>query len=162
MLIKIISGGQTGADIAGLIVAKQFGLETGGWMPNGFKTTDGPKPEYAKLYGVTEHSSESYGPRTELNVRHSDGTMRLAFNFGSGGEVMTLCAITKYGKPHFDVLLSNPVEPRLVADWVRENNIRVLNIAGNAETTWPGTGEHVLAYLPKVLLELGLKQRQYL
>jgi hypothetical protein len=41
MLKKIISGAQTGADFAGLIVAKHFGYETGGWMPKGYKNLDG-------------------------------------------------------------------------------------------------------------------------
>ena len=42
--LKVCSGGQTGADLGGLIAAKQAGLETFGWMPPGFLTEFGPKP----------------------------------------------------------------------------------------------------------------------
>ena len=36
---KVISGGQTGADQAGLVAARRFGIPTGGWMPRGWKTS---------------------------------------------------------------------------------------------------------------------------
>jgi hypothetical protein len=55
MCPKLISGFQTGADIGGAETARRFGIPTEGVMPKGFKTLDGPRPEYAKLYGVTEH-----------------------------------------------------------------------------------------------------------
>jgi hypothetical protein len=92
-LRKIISGAQNGADIAGLEVAKRFGYETGGSIPFGYKTLDGPKPEYKNLYGIVVHSSSSYVPRTRQNVKDSDGTIRLAYNFQSRGEICTLRAI---------------------------------------------------------------------
>jgi RNA polymerase sigma factor (sigma-70 family) len=41
MVRKVISGGQTGADQAGLFAAEAFGIETGGWMPKGFLTLAG-------------------------------------------------------------------------------------------------------------------------
>ena len=104
-LKKVISGAQTGADIAGLEVAKKFGLETGGLMPFGYKTQDGPKTEYREMYGVEMHQSSSYVPRTRANVRDSDGTIRLAFDFESRGEVCTKKAIDDY-KKHFMVLLN--------------------------------------------------------
>jgi hypothetical protein len=36
MFMKIISGGQSGADQAAWRAAKAFGIATGGWMPRGF------------------------------------------------------------------------------------------------------------------------------
>jgi hypothetical protein len=41
MLRKIISGGQTGADRAGLDFAIETGLEHGGYVPRGRKAEDG-------------------------------------------------------------------------------------------------------------------------
>jgi len=38
---KVISGGQTGADQAGLVAAARFAIPTGGWMPHGFETAEG-------------------------------------------------------------------------------------------------------------------------
>jgi len=49
MLKKIISGGQTGADRAGLDVAIKKGIPHGGWIPKGRKTEDGTLPEQYKL-----------------------------------------------------------------------------------------------------------------
>ena len=70
-LWKIISGGQDGADIAGLRAAKSVGLKTGGFIPKGFKTKSGPKPEYSEQYGINQTSTEDYAFRTALNVEHS-------------------------------------------------------------------------------------------
>lgn len=154
MLRKVISGGQTGADVAGLEVAKQFGYETGGTMPFGFKTLDGCKPEYAKLYGCVAHSSSSYVPRTRKNVKDSDGTIRLAYNLQSRGELCTLRAIEDYKKWHFDVDLANPPEISAVTEWLASRRIEVLNVAGNAEQTAPGTHEATSQYLTLVFESL--------
>ncbi len=153
-LRKIISGGQTGADIAGLEVAKRSGFETGGMMPFGYKALDGCHPEYRELYGVTYHKSSSYVPRTRANVRDSDGTIRLAYNFSSKGEVCTLTAIHDYKKPHFDVDLSNPPPVSEAVAWLEENEIEVLNVAGNAEQTAEGTHEAATLYLSVLLLAM--------
>jgi hypothetical protein len=49
MLKKIISGGQTGADRAGLDFAIKNNISHGGWIPKGRKTEDGPLPERYQL-----------------------------------------------------------------------------------------------------------------
>ena len=151
MLRKIISGAQNGADIAGLKVAKKYGLETGGIMPFGYKTLDGPRPEYKAEYGVNVHNSSSYVPRTRANVRDSDGTIRFAFNFESRGEVCTLKAINDYSRPHLDVDLNNPISATAIAEWLGANKIEVLNVAGNSEATSPGTEEATMPILDEVL-----------
>ncbi len=159
MLKKVISGAQTGADIAGLEVAKKFGLETGGTIPFGYKTLDGPRTEYREMYGVEMHQSSSYVPRTRLNVKNSDGTIRLAFNFESRGEVCTQKAIDDYKKPFCDVPLSNFEEGiDLVVFWIKSENIEVLNVAGNAEQTSPGTHEAATKFLTALFEELGLNE----
>jgi hypothetical protein len=45
MLKKIISGGQTGADVAGLDVAIKHGIPHGGAIPKGRLTENGTLPE---------------------------------------------------------------------------------------------------------------------
>lgn len=158
MLKKIISGAQTGADIAGLETAKRYGYQTGGTMPFGFKTLDGFKPEYKELYGVVAHASSSYVPRTRKNVHDSDGTIRLAYDFNSRGEICTLRAIEDYKKPYFDVDLSDPPEISSVTNWISCRRIEVLNVAGNAEQTIPGTHRAATEYL-EMLFE-ALKQEE--
>jgi hypothetical protein len=131
---KVISGAQIGADIAGLRAAKRVELETGGWMPRGFIARDGPHPEYADQYGIKEHASSKYPPRTEQNVFDADATVRFATNFQSAGEICTLNAIKRYEKPYLDVpirgwILMHPDQFML---WLALEEVRVLNVAGNA------------------------------
>jgi hypothetical protein len=52
MLRKIISGGQTGADIAGLDAAVLLHIPTGGTVMKGFKTESGPNFELGYKYGL--------------------------------------------------------------------------------------------------------------
>ena len=153
-LVKIVSGGQNGVDEAGLRAAKAVGLATGGWAPRGFKTLDGPRPDLGKDYGLLEHESSDYPPRTLANVRDSDGTIRLADDFTSPGEVCTLNAIRDLGRPWIDVDLRAPITPDVVHDWIRLNGIKILNVAGNSERTSPGIGDRAFSYL---LLALGLE-----
>lgn len=42
--LKIVSGGQTGADRGGLLAAMDLGLDWGGWAPKGWRSEDGAIP----------------------------------------------------------------------------------------------------------------------
>lgn len=156
MLVKVISGGQTGADQAGLAVAKRFGLMTGGMIPKGFRTLVGPRPDLGERYGLLEHTSDNYVPRTQQNVRHSDATVRFAGNFRSPGEICTLKAITKFGKPYFDVDLADPVPVQSFLDWLASEKVGVLNVAGNAEETYKGAFTQTAKFLTAAFFRLGL------
>lgn len=146
--LTIFSGGQTGADRGGLKAAKEFGLATGGWMPKGFLAQDGNHPEFAELYGVQEHTSPLYPPRTFRNVFDTDGTVRFAINFQTAGERCTLQAIEKMHKLHFDVdALDSKITPASLAAWIVDQKIEKLNVAGNSERSAPGIEEFVVAFL---------------
>jgi hypothetical protein len=150
MLVQVISGGQTGADLGGLFAAKACGLKTGGWMPKGFRTLDGPRPDLAEDYGLQEHSSAHYPPRTRRNVQMSDATLRFARLWQTPGEQATLRFLIRYGKPYFDVDVDAPPPHAEVADWLRSQRVRILNIAGNTERNVPGIEAFVAAYLTEV------------
>ncbi len=162
MLDLVISGGQTGADIAGLRAAKDASIPTACLMPCGFRTLDGPKPEYVQLYNARQHKSSAYSPRTDENVLRADGTIRLATDFGSAGERCTWNAIVKHRKAYFDVpfilenstlmaeLVPDTVRPIDVVQWIREKKIRTLNVAGNSERTQPGIEAAVYKFLSDV------------
>ncbi len=45
MIDKIISGGQTGADRAGIDVAIELGIPHGGWIPKGRRAENGINQE---------------------------------------------------------------------------------------------------------------------
>ena len=157
-MIRVISGGQSGADLSALETAKRFGIPTGGTMPKGFKTLSGSCPHYAELYGIQEHASADYAPRTYQNVRDSDGTIRFAFNFASAGELCTLKAINQYKKPYIDVDFNNPISYDDVVQWIKENNIQVLNVAGNSERTKLGMNFRTSEFLGEVFKILGFKE----
>lgn len=127
-LKRVISGGQTGADKAGLVCAKRIGLETGGTAPKGYRTNKGPDYELRDIYGLVEDESSAYPPRTIKNVRNSDAT--LWFGRKSPGYWCTFNACKAWGKPFHE----NPTD-----DEVRQfaNDYETWNIAGNRFETNP-------------------------
>lgn len=117
-------------------------------------TEYGPAPHLAD-FGLVETTSNKYQPRTYANAKLGDGTIRFASHWNSRGEICTLNAILQYNRPYFDVDIRNPLPPEEAAKWITENNIEVLNVAGNRETTAPGIQMFVDNYMTKVLLILG-------
>ena len=86
MIEKIISGGQTGADIAGLKFARDNGIPTGGSAPKGFMTETGSRPELRDLYNLRELNG-SYMDRTIRNVMDADGTVIFAEKMTDGSQL---------------------------------------------------------------------------
>lgn len=82
-IVKVISGGQTGADMGGLQAACFVGLPTGGWAPRGWQTELGPRPELLKMLGLTE-SHGSYPVRTKQNIDAADFTIIIAKKLDRG------------------------------------------------------------------------------
>lgn len=142
-LVKIISGAQTGADQAGLAAACHLGLEVGGWMPYGRRTEDGPMSiELFNKYKLKQHPSPNYPPRTEQNVRESDGTV-LFGNLDSPGCRLTMQLCDRHHK-HYP---GNPLKPEYLRAWVEQHDIKVLNVAGNRESTNPGIFDSTVKFL---------------
>lgn len=141
--IKVVSGGQTGADQGGLHAAAMLGLPTGGWAPKGWKTETGPAPWLAD-FGLREHPSADYAARTRENARDADATL-LVGDVTSPGSRLTLqecdrpakrpCYIFPWraGQVHFD----HDDVARLVTS-LRRDVPQVLNVAGNRESGNPG------------------------
>lgn len=155
MLEKIISGGQDGVDHAALLAAASFGIQTGGWMTKDFRCHSGVGKERARIFGLkpVPHSYD-YKVRTRWNVRDSDATLRLAADFSSPGEICTMKAISIYEKPHLDVMFMNgraTVNEEDVAKWLIANNVKILNVAGNSEKTWPESTKVAKDFLKKVI-----------
>jgi len=153
-VITIISGGQNGVDQAALEAAKELGIPTGGYMPKGFITLDGPRPEFAALYGTTETPSSQYPPRTFANAHRAEATLRLAWDFNTLGERATLIAITRFKRPFMDVNLHEPPEPDAVVDFILKHAPTTLNVAGNSNRTHPTTQTVARQYLLKVFTRL--------
>ena len=140
MIKKIISGGQTGVDQAALQVAIDLGLDHGGWCPPGRVCEKGKIPERFKLKETPADRSEKAPEvprslRTEWNVRDSDGTLVLVPKAdGAGlGTQFTVQAALSLNKPHMIIEMKENVSPEKVMEWISENHIKILNVAGPAE-----------------------------
>ncbi|WP_442505799.1 putative molybdenum carrier protein [Novipirellula sp. SH528] len=146
---KIVSGGQTGVDRAGLDVAIALGIGHGGWCPAGRLSEDGSIPS---RYELQEMRSSEYPPRTEQNVIDSDATLILYEKKLRSGTLLTRRICDRLGKAYLLVRL--PVdEPAMIARWLAEHQPATLNIAGPRESTSPGIYERSFAFLINVFNE---------
>jgi hypothetical protein len=152
MLDRVVSGGQTGADLAGWRAAKLCGLPTGGWMPLGFLTEDGARPEFAGLYGATEMSTDDHPTRTRKNVFESSATTWFG-SLDSPGYLTTERACLEYGRSMFKVA-EGENQPADVVAWLRVNGFRVLNVAGHRESRNPGIEAMVERFLVAAFRQL--------
>ena len=140
-LSKIISGGQHGADLGGLVAGAAFNIETGGKAPAGFKTCQGNNSELGTIYGLTEDAHATYASRTQENVKNSDATLIIGTDLMSPGSRTTIKHAVKLRKPYFPIQLSGkPLPPfevdnysQAIANWLRGKNVSVLNVAGNRD-----------------------------
>jgi hypothetical protein len=146
---RIVSGGQTGADVAGLDWALEHRVAHGGWCPKGRKTEEGPLP---LKYELTETPSEGYLQRTEWNVRDSDATLIFTLmDTIDGGSRRTAVFAGKHGKPHLH--MRPGVHPECISKFLHENKVRILNIAGKRESAAPGIWQFVKDTLDAVLVQ---------
>ena len=151
MITKIISGGQTGADQAGLAAALVLGIETGGTAPPIFRTEKGSETYKLKtLYGLVEGIPDRtiYRKRTRQNIIDSDGTVVFG-NSKSTGSNLTISICLQLKKPHNII----PPNRDSFLRWIEVNNIQVLNVAGNRESKNPGIYDRVYKYLVDTLRE---------
>lgn len=158
-LARIVSGGQTGIDTAGLKAAKRVGLPTGGFAPRGWLRED---PEtggnvsaswLATDFGLVEYEADGspaarYRARTLANVENSDATLVLTTNTYSPGAMLTQRTAEGLGKPVFSVEWTSVVgdwgpakhsaDVATIADRIVASGARVLNVAGTRESGAPG------------------------
>jgi len=140
-VLKIVSGGQTGADRAALDFAIANKIPHGGWCPKGRKAEDGCIPA---CYSLTEAPSADYVRRTEMNVKDSDATV--IFTIGpvlGGGSKKTAAFADKHRKPWLH-LSRTKVSIGEAAEQLRtfldKNSVKRLNVAGSRASKEPGVG----------------------
>ncbi len=149
-VVKIISGGQAGADRAALDFAIECGSEHGGWCPRDRKAEDGPVP--AK-YLLIETESANYRARTVRNVVDSDATLILNMGELEGGSLETLRIAEWRDKPVRVVQLDSALSDRDIPDlreWLQSARVQTLNVAGPRESKRPGTYDAALALLRRL------------
>ena len=135
IITKIISGGQTGADILGVQMAKEAGIPTGGTMsygPNGNILTefdDGiDRTQFGfDILNYPGSIRDAYVNRTNLNAANSDGTVYFRGPEQGNGWFATKRAAEQAGRPFLD----NPQSANDIINWALQNNVKTLNVAGN-------------------------------
>ncbi len=136
-LEKVITGGQTGVDRGALDAALDLAFPCGGWCPADRAAEDGTIPS---RYPLTPLPGGGYRERTLQNVIDSDGTVILAKTSLTGGTRLTLELCERHAKPHLVIDAAETGEAdaaRLIARFIDEHDIRVLNIAGPRASLWP-------------------------
>ena len=162
--MKIISGGQTGVDQAALKAAIDLNVPHGGWCPPGRECESGVIPGMYDLQETPAERSDDApdiprSQRTKWNVLDSDGTLILLFNkdhAGDPGTEWTVQAAKRLNKPFRLVNVSKEKNHEEINEWIRNHEIRVLNVAGPSEQSAPGIGDAVYHFMRK-LLESSLK-----
>jgi hypothetical protein len=150
-IVRIVSGGQSGADRAALDWALSHALSHGGWCPKGRLAEDGPlDPRYL----LTETESAGFRRRTHANVRDSDGTLIVNLGELDGGTLETRRYADKIGKPVFMIQADDCLPLDVVAtlmQWLRANRIQILNVAGPRESKRPGAYRATFEVLERLL-----------
>ena len=145
---KIISGGQTGADRAGLDASMEMNIPVGGWCPKGRKSEDGPIDE---KYPLQETTSGDYRVRTGLNVKESDGTLIFTMGKPTGGTALTVKKAKALEKPYMVIDLDENYDFDAVKVWLGDNSIEVLNVAGPRGSKFPDVYDRVKDYMKVVM-----------
>ena len=159
LILKIISGGQTGADMGGLLAARDLGIRTGGCAPKGFVTENGSNIDLGRIYGLHQSTSEKYPPRTEENVGKSDCTIIFSSNSGSErGSILTEKLCMKKKKSYlwvdpFDEATPEKIKEFLIEQVKLKSRQIILNVAGNRESKNTGIENKVKEVLKEVLCQ---------
>lgn len=151
-VVRVVSGGQTGVDRAGLEAAVRLGLSYAGWCPRGGRAEDAPEPPGVRLRfpRLRETGTDDPAVRTRLNVRDSDAVLVLRpAHVVSPGTDLTLVEAGVLGRP---VLVADPRDARAVRTWLEALPGDVaLDVAGPRESECPGVGATALRTLLDVL-----------
>ena len=155
---KIISGGQTGVDMAALKVAKNLQIETGGWAPPAMQNEVGKIPDIYNLKPTPDDRSSNapdipHSQRTELNVKDSDGALIILpyKEFHCQGTNLALQLAKRLGKPVFTIFLNEKISKLEFRQWLNENQIQILSIGGPSESSIKGIEKTSTETLKKLM-----------
>lgn len=160
-------------DRAALDVALKQGIACGGWCPAGRLDEFGRIPDRYPLNELKPKNKEGRSPdcprgletaapwqqggifaeRTLANVRDSDGTIIIYSGQLRGGTEYTLECCKQLQRPRqlIDALkISAPDAANLIADFIRNNQIDFLNVAGPRQSEWAGGYDYAFRALEGV------------
>ena len=163
-IVKILSGGQSGADRGAMDAAQRCGMDVGGWCPAGGWAEDYPDPPgVLALYPqMTETPSSDVAQRTEWNIRDSNCCIVLNTHKRntSPGTDIGYAFYEKYHTPHFEILIDNPEEiEACIADacaWLQslDEDALVISIGGPRASEFPDIYDIAFHVVESILSEL--------
>lgn len=151
ILLRLISGGQTGVDRAALDVALELGIPAGGWCPAGRRSARGPIPA---RYPLVETETSAYPQRTRQNIRDSDATLVITRGEPAGGTLLTVRLAERLNRPCLVIELSSrrlQAARTAILEWLQTIRPVVLNVAGPRASESPGLCRSVRAILRDIL-----------
>src|SRR2546428_759960 len=113
--------------------------------------------EFGKIpdrYPVKELKEGGFAERTLQNVKDSDGTVIIYFDKLHGGTEQTVRFCIEQQQPHKLIdagRISREDAALLIIDFVGENKIDVLNVAGPRQSDWPEGHDYALQVLEMFL-----------
>ena len=125
----------------------KHGLECGGWCPTGRLDEFGRIPD---RYPLQELKTGSFAERTLQNVRDSDGTLVIYYEKLRGGTEQTVRFCVEQQRPHnlIDAATLSPAEAAaVIGEFVCDEKISVLNVAGPRKSEWPAGYDFAFAAL---------------
>ena len=148
MIEKIVTGGQAGAEQEAWSAARRAGIATGGYMPRGFATEDGPRPRLGMLYGAIEFPLDD-ATRARANLRRADALLWLGDPLSDDGRA-AIDACRELAKPFLaaEPGLSSPSD---VVSWMIVFEVKTLVIAASPASRAPDLGPRVGRFLDTVL-----------
>ncbi len=129
MLLRLVSGGQTGADRAALDAALAAEFPCGGWCPSRRQAEDGPIPAHYPL----QELNGGYSVRTLANVKHSDATLIVYRDSISGGTASTLRFCKQQQRPYLlidSAQLDIQQAVAMIEQFIAQHQVETLNVAG--------------------------------
>ena len=147
-------------DRAALEWALTHRVPHGGWCPKGRTAEDGSIPMRFKL---KEAPSTSYSIRTQWNVRDSNGTVIFSKTRTlKGGTKQTAIFARRLRKPCLHLIHSLGVNEaaRQLTEFLKEQRIVVLNVAGPRASDQPYLARFVKAVLSKILNQMANSKKR--
>ena len=155
---RIISGGQTGADRAGLVAAVALEIPYAGWCPKDGWAEDMPSPPGILTHypALCETASTDPRERTRLNVRDSDATLFLTTSAGlevSMGASLAVEIARAMQRPYLVLDVENGASLDAAHEWLASLKHRpcAINIGGPRESEAPGLYRAAYTFLRALL-----------
>jgi hypothetical protein len=150
MLLRLVSGGQTGADRAALDAALAAGFPCGGWCPSQRQAEDGSIPAHYPL----QELNGGYSVRTLANVKDSDATLIVYRDSISGGTASTLRFCKQHQRPYLlidSAQLDIQQAAAMIARFIAQHQVETLNVAGPRASGCPSIYAYTRDLLDRVI-----------